>query len=52
MDQAVQSNAGHYMNKKTGDLVKTVENQGIPPHSNGNGVISKGKAKCTYKKTF
>jgi len=40
MHQTVEGDARHYVNEQTGDLVEAVEHHRVPPHGNGNGVVS------------
>jgi hypothetical protein len=52
MDQAVESNTGHYVDEKTRDLVETVEDHGIPPHGDGDGIIPKGETECADEESL
>ena len=52
MHQTVEGNAGHYVNKQTGDLVETVEHHRVPPHGDGNGVVSESQTVRADKESF
>jgi hypothetical protein len=40
------------MDEKASDLVETVEDHRVPPHSNSNGIVTEGQAIGTNKQTF
>lgn len=44
MHNAVQCGARHDVDEERGDLVETVEDQGVAPHDNGYGVVAVGQA--------
>ena len=52
MDQAMQSDTWHDVDEETGNFVEAVENHRIPPHSYGDGVISKGETEGADEETL
>jgi hypothetical protein len=51
MDQAVQSHAGHYVDKDSGNFVQVVEDHQASPHGYTDGIVSECQAVGANKKS-
>jgi hypothetical protein len=51
MDQAVQSHAGHDVDKDSGNFVQVVEDHQASPHGYTDCIVSKGQAVGSNKKS-
>ena len=51
MNQAVQSHAGHDVDKDSGNFVQVMEDHQASPHGNTNCIVSKGQAVGSNEKS-